>query len=293
MPLERHRFVDPEARAQLEVFAAQVASALERARLAQEAQETQVQMETERMRSSLLSSVSHDLRTPLAVITGASSALLGEGAALAPAARNDMVVTIHEEAERLNRLVRNLLDMTRIEAGAIKVAKEWQPLDEVVGAVLTRMEKQLREHPVDVRLPAGLTLVPIDGVLIEQVLVNLLENATKYSPKGSPLELSARARTEEREVVVQVADRGPGVPPAQVDKIFEKFYRLPREREGSGAGLGLAICRGIVQAHGGRIWVENRADGGAAFSFSIPVEGAPDALASLASLGTIGPEDAR
>ncbi len=271
--LDPKRFVDPEQRALLDVFASQVASALERARLADEAHETQLQMDAERLRSSLLSSISHDLRTPLAVITGAASALLQPEATLAPEARRDLMETISEEAQRLNRLVRNLLDMTKIASGAIRVAKEWQPLEESVGAVLNRLDEPLAGRQVDVRLPADLPLVPIDAVLIEQVLINLLENAMKYTPKGSPIELSARVAG--REVVVAVADRGPGIPAAQVDKIFEKFYRLPREREGSGAGLGLAICRGIVEAHGGRVWAENRDGGGTTFRFTIPIEGTP------------------
>jgi two-component system sensor histidine kinase KdpD len=267
------RFIDPEQRGLLDVFASQVASALERARLADEAHEAQLQMDAERLRSSLLSSVSHDLRTPLAVITGAASALLQPDAALAADTRRDLTETISEEAQRLNRLVRNLLDMTRIASGAIRVAKDWQPLEEIVGAALNRLDDSLADRTIDVHLPADLPLVPIDGVLIEQVLINLLENALKYTPKGSPIELSARLTGSD--VTVAVADRGPGIPGEQAEKIFDKFYRLPREREGSGAGLGLAICRGIVQAHGGRIWVENREGGGAAFRFTIPIEGTP------------------
>jgi two-component system sensor histidine kinase KdpD len=271
------RFVDPEQRGLLAVFAAQVASALERARLADEAHAVQLQMDAERLRSSLLSSVSHDLRTPLAVITGAASALLEPEPSLAPAARRDLMETINEEAQRLGRLVGNLLDMTKIASGAIKVAKEWQPLEEVVGAVLNRLEDGLEGRRIDLRLPPDLPLVPIDGVLIEQVLINLLENAIKYTPKGTPIELSAKAAGSE--VVVEVADRGPGIPGEHADKIFEKFYRLPREREGGGAGLGLAICRGIVEAHGGRIWAQNREGGGAIFRFTIPIEGTPPRVA--------------
>ena len=272
-PSDPNRFVDPEQRALLDVFASQVASALERARLADEAHAAQLQMDAERMRSSLLSSVSHDLRTPLAVITGASSALLQPETTLVAEARRDLVETINEEALRLNRLVGNLLEMTRIASGAIRVAKEWQPLEEVVGAVLNRLESTLAGRRVDLSLPTDLPLVPIDAVLIEQVLINLLENAAKYTPPGSPIELSARREGEE--VVVAVADRGPGVPAAHVETIFEKFFRLPGEREGGGAGLGLAICRGIVRAHGGRIWVEDRDGGGAVFRFTIPIEGTP------------------
>ena len=273
MPIDPRRLVDPEQRALLDVFASQVASALERARLAEEAQQATLQMEAERLRSSLLSSVSHDLRTPLSVITGSASALMESEAPLPPEARRDLAATIHEEAQRLNRLVRNLLDMTRIASGAIKVAKEWQPLDAVIGAALGRVDDQLEARKVDVVLPPEPPLVPIDAVLIEQVLINLLENAAKYTPKEAPIEIAARE--SDGAVTVEVADRGPGIPRELVEKIFEKFYRLPREGASGGAGLGLAICRGIVEAHGGRISVHDRVGGGAVFRFTIPLEGKP------------------
>lgn len=281
-PNDPHRFDDAEQRTLLDVFANQIASALERGRLAEEAQRAHLQMEAERLRSSLLSSVSHDFRTPLSVITGSASALLEPDLILAPAARQDLLETIHEEAQRLNRLVRNLLDMTRLASGAVKVAKEWQAIEGIVGAALGRLEEQLRDRKIDVRLPPEAPLVPIDGLLVEQVLINLLENAAKYSPKGSPIEISASH--EKNDVVVAIADRGPGIPPSLADKIFEKFYRLPQERGGGGAGLGLAICRGIVEAHGGRIWAENRDGGGAVFRFTLPIDGVPPVLA---------PEDSR
>jgi two-component system, OmpR family, sensor histidine kinase KdpD len=275
-PEDRRRFVDPAQRALFDLFATQVASALERARLADNAQRVQLQMQTERLRSSLLSSVSHDLRTPLAVITGAASALTQANPEVAPEVRHELSVTIHEEAQRLNRLVRNLLDMTKITSGAMKVAKEWQPLEEVVGAVLDRTEELLEGRRVEVRLPNDLPLVPIDAVLIEQVFINLLENAAKYTPKGTPLEISAQK--EDDVVVVSVSDHGPGIPKEYLEDIFVKFYRLPREGEGGGAGLGLAICRGIVETHGGKIWAENREGGGAVFRFTLPLGGTPPTL---------------
>ncbi len=275
-PKDRRRFVDPEQRALLSLFATQVASALERARLAAEAQRVQIQMQTERLRSSLLSSVSHDLRTPLAVITGAASALAQNDAGVTAEVRQELSETIHEEAQRLNRLVRNLLDMTRITSGAMKVAKEWQPLEEVVGSVLHRLEEPLRGRPIEVSLPKDLPLVPIDGLLIEQVFINILENAAKYTPKASPIEIAAHQ--ERGAIVVDVMDHGPGIPREHLDQIFEKFYRLPREGEGGGAGLGLAIARGVVEAHGGTIWAENRSGGGAVFHFTIPIEGTPPSL---------------
>jgi two-component system sensor histidine kinase KdpD len=272
LPSEKRRFVDPEQRGLLEVFTSQIASALERARLSEDAQTAHVEMASERLRSALLSSVSHDLRTPLAVIAGSASALM-EPEELGQSVRRDLAQTISEEARRLDRLVRNLLDMTKLTAGAIKVKKEWQPLEAVVGAALNRMDEALRGRPVMLQLPHDLPLVPIDPVLLEQVLINLLENATKYTPKGTQIEIGAREKGSD--VVVTVADHGPGIPPDLLDAIFDKFYRLPREREGGGAGLGLAICRGIVVAHGGRIWAENREGGGAAFHFTIPIEGTP------------------
>jgi two-component system sensor histidine kinase KdpD len=276
-PKDPRRFQDPEQRTLLDVFASQVGSAIERSRLADQAQQATLQIEAERLRSSLLSSVSHDLRTPLSVITGAASALLQEQPPVAPAERRDLTETIHEEARRLDRLVRNLLDMTRLASGALKVAKEWQPIEGVIGAVLDRLEDQLRGRKVDVRLPPGLPPVPIDGLLVEQVFINLLENAAKYTPSGTAIEIAATREADD--LVVAVADRGPGIPADLVDRVFEKFYRLPGEGAGGGAGLGLAICRGIVEAHGGRIRAENREGGGAVFRFSLPLDGPPPELA--------------
>jgi two-component system sensor histidine kinase KdpD len=217
--------------------------------------------------------VSHDLRTPLGVITGATSTLLADEAKLSPEARHDLLETAHEEAERLNRLVRNLLDMTRIASGALKPKKEWHPLDEIIGVALHRLDARLDGREVKVDLPPDLPPVPLDPVLIEQVLLNLLENALKYTPPGSALEISARSRPGA--VDIALCDRGPGVPREERDHVFEKFYRLKRESAGGGAGLGLAICRGVVEAHGGKIWVEDREGGGSAFRLTLPIDEAP------------------
>jgi two-component system sensor histidine kinase KdpD len=281
-PNDPRRFSDAERRTLLDVLASQIALALERSRLAEQAQHANVQMEAERLRSSLLSSVSHDLRTPLSVITGAASALLQSEPALTVATRRDLAETIHEEGQRLDRLVRNLLDMTRLASGAVKVAKEWQPIEGVIGAALGRLEDQLRGRTVDVRVPPGLPPVPIDGLLMEQVFINLLENAVKYAPPGTPIEICARANGGA--FVVEIGDRGPGIPRELVDRIFEKFYRLPGEGAGGGAGLGLAICRGIIEAHGGGISAANRDGGGAVFRFVLPIDGPPPVVA---------PEDGR
>jgi two-component system sensor histidine kinase KdpD len=272
-PSAETRLGNADERQLLDTFAGLVGSALERALLAEEARRARLRVETEQLRNSLLSSVSHDLRTPLAVVTGATSSLLDEHGPQDPAVRRELLQTVHEEALRLNRLVRNLLDMTRLEAGALKVQKELQPIEEVVGAALGRMDDRLRGREVHTEIPRDLPLVAFDSALIEQVLINLLENATKYTPQGSPIDVTARVRREW--VEVEVADRGPGVDVKNAERVFDKFFRA-REGEGGGAGLGLTICRGIVVAHGGRIWVESREGGGASFRFTLPLEtGAP------------------
>ncbi|MEO7095202.1 MAG: DUF4118 domain-containing protein, partial [Polyangiales bacterium] len=191
-----------------------------RAELARKAQTSQLEVETERLRNALLSSVSHDLRTPLGVITGAASTLLTDQGVLSNEARRDLLETVHEEANHLNRLVRNLLDMTRLASGALRVVKDWHPVDELVGVALARVETRLAGREVDVSLPADLPPVAVDAVLIEQVLINLLENAAKYTPVGSPLSLSARAAATE--VTIEVADQGPGIPSEERQRIFEK-----------------------------------------------------------------------
>jgi two-component system sensor histidine kinase KdpD len=257
----------PEQLRLLEGLAGQAAQALERVRLAEEAQRALLSAERESLRSTLLSSVSHDLRTPLAAITGAGSTLLRNEGLLDAASREELLHTIVEEAAHLNRIIRNVLDMTRLESGAVQVNREWQSLEEIVGAATNRMAGQFREHPLTIELPPDLPLIPCDGLLIEQVLRNLLENAVKYTPDGTDITLSAAA--DEQEVLVTVADVGPGIPPGDVERIFEKFVR--GRHAGGGVGLGLAICRGIVAAHGGRIRAENRPGGGALFSFTLPI----------------------
>jgi two-component system sensor histidine kinase KdpD len=267
----------PEQLHLLEAFADQTASAVERAHLAEEAAHRRVQAETEQLRSALLSAVSHDLRTPLATITGAASLLL-EGAdrgvggpgALDLAARRELQSAIYDEAERLNRLVGNLLEMTRLESGQVQVKRDWQSLEEVIGSALGRMERALAAHPILTTIPDDLPLAPIDGVLIEQVLINLLDNAAKHTPASTPVELGVTAAPDA--LTVTVADGGPGVAPGEEAQIFERFHRAAGA-VGSGSGLGLAVCRGIVQAHGGRIWAANRPGGGLEITFTLPIVG--------------------
>ncbi|HEX9747071.1 MAG TPA: sensor histidine kinase KdpD [Methylomirabilota bacterium] len=266
----------PEQLHQLEAFASQTALAIERARLAEDAERAQVRAETERLRNSLLSSVSHDLRTPLASITGAASTLLENEAGLDAGTRRDLLETLHEEADRLNRLVQNLLEMTRLESGALQVQTEWHSVEEVVGAALGRFGKALAQRPVTTRVPPELPLVPMDDVLIEQVLINLIDNALKYTPAESPIEVTAEDGGGA--VLIEVADRGPGLRPGEERRIFEKFQRAEAGPTVRGAGLGLAICRGIVHAHGGRIWAENRPGGGVTVRFTLPVKEAPPIL---------------
>jgi two-component system sensor histidine kinase KdpD len=264
------RLLPPGTQRLLEALAGQAALALERVLLVERAQREQVEAEAERLRTALLSSLSHDMRTPLGAITGAASSLLEDRGALADTARHDLLKTILEESQRMNRLIGNLLDMIRVETGVLEVQRDWQPLEEIVGVALIRIEERLKDHPVEVKLPPDLPLLHIDGLLIEQVFVNLLENAAKYTPAGSPIEISANAR--DGAVVVDVADRGPGIPAGEAEKVFDKFYRVPAASGGTGGvGLGLTICRGIITAHGGRIWAENRAGGGALFRFTLPL----------------------
>jgi len=266
--LRHRRHLTGDGRRHLETFAAQIALALARIRLATEAETARVGAETERLRNALLTSVSHDLRTPLAAITGAATTLLDAGARMDDATRRDLLESIREETERLNRLVQNLLEMTRLESGHLRLRREWHPLEEVIGAALARFG----ERPVTLTIPRNLPLVPIDDVLIEQVVVNLLDNAVKYTPTGSPIRILATATDES--VSVEVADCGPGLPPGAEQRVFEKFYRV----DGNGlhgTGLGLAICRGIVHAHGGRIWAQNLPEGGVAFLFTLPLTGTP------------------
>jgi two-component system sensor histidine kinase KdpD len=260
-----------EQRAFLDVFCRQVAVALERARLGEEARVAALRAKTEEMRSSLLSAVSHHLRTPLGSITGAATALRDESN-LDAATCAELVESICDQAERLERLVANLLDMTRLESGALALKRDWVPLDEIVGSALTRLESRLGERDVSVDIPGKLPLLFVDPVLFEQIFVNLLENAEKYTPTGSPLDI--RARRQEDDVVVEVLDRGPGLPAGTHEKVFEKFYRGTDTRA-SGAGLGLAICRGIAEAHGGSILAEDRQGGGAVFRVTVPTGGEP------------------
>ena len=212
------------------------------------------------------------MRTPLASITGAVSSLLENEETLDRSDRHDLAQLAYEEARRLNRQISNLLDMTRLESGAVKVVKEWQSLEEVIGSALNLLTDHLADHSVRVSLPDDMPLVPFDSLLIGQVFANLLENAAKYTPPGTVIEITARV--DGNGAAVEVADRGPGLPPGEEQHVFDKFYRASPQTA-RGIGLGLTICRGIIEAHGGRIWAENRVGGGAIFRFTLPFDGRP------------------
>jgi two-component system, OmpR family, sensor histidine kinase KdpD len=257
-----------EQRAFLDGFCRQVAGALERVRLAEQARAAALRAKAEELRASLLSTVSHDLRTPLASITGAATVLRDE-AALDVTTREDLVNSIVDQAERLERLVGNLLDMTRLESGAVALRRDWVPLDEMIGSALTRLESRLEDRPVHVAIAEDVPMVFVDPVLFEQVFVNLLENADKYTSAGTPFHLEAKL--SDGRVVVSFADEGPGFAPGTETTVFDKFVR-GNDGSVAGAGLGLTICKAIIEAHGGQIAASNGPAGGAVVRFSLPIE---------------------
>jgi two-component system sensor histidine kinase KdpD len=266
----------PEQRQLLDTVAAVIAMALERVHYAGVAQEALVKMESERLRNSLLAAVSHDLRTPLTVLQGLAEVLAMNQPPLAPA-QLEAAESLQEEARRMTAVVNNLLDMARIERGEVKLYLEWQPFEEVVGVALNATEQALKRHTVRIQVARNLPLVEIDAALIARVLVNLLENASKYTPVESEVILSAEVDADH--LSVSVADEGPGIPAGQEREIFEKFTRGKRESSTRGVGLGLTICRAIVESHRGRIFAGNRAGGGAIFTFTLPLGSPPAEVA--------------
>jgi two-component system sensor histidine kinase KdpD len=268
VPRDPAAFLAPQQIQLLETFATQAAVAFERDRLARQAGESRVQVEAEKLRNTLLSAISHDLRTPLSAIKGATTLLLSSPN-VDPGVRLDLLMSVHEEADYINRMVTNLLNLTRLESGKVEIRKEFQPLEEVVGAVADLLEKALKDRPLKIELAPDLPMIPMDGSLIQQLIFNLLDNAVQHTGPGTAIELAARA--DGKAVLVEVADRGPGIRPGEERKIFDKFYRVTPEGKRSGMGLGLALCEAIVRLHGGQIWAENRPGGGAAFRFTLPL----------------------
>ncbi len=280
-PKDPARLLIPDQLHLLEAFAHQTGLAIENDRLSEAGHRAQAQIETERLRNTILSSIPHDLRTPLAAITGSATSLLEGGEALDAATRRDLAHNIYDEAERLSTIVNNVLDMTKIESGALALHRELLPIEEVVGGALNRLERRLAGRPIETRIPQTLPMVPMDGLLMEQVIINLLDNALKYTPVDSPIEITAAQ--ESRQLLVDVADRGPGLPSDHPERLFEKFYRGGQQGR-EGFGLGLTICRGIVAAHGGTMQALNRPGGGALFRVALPlatVDGRPPVAAGM------------
>jgi two-component system sensor histidine kinase KdpD len=271
-PSNERLLLIPEQRQLLDTFAALVAIALERIHFVSVAQDTLLKMESERLRGSLLAALSHDLRTPLTALVGLAETLSLDLAA-AQSGHAEKAGAIREQAMRTSRMVNNLLEMAKLQSGDVKPRKDWQSLEEIVGSALKALEPALTGHLVELDLPAELPLVKCDAVLVERVLVNLLENATKYTPPGTLI--GVRALVTDAAMCVEVWDEGPGLPPGQEQAIFARFARGQRESTVPGVGLGLAICDAIVEAHGGRIWAENRKPHGARFMFTLPLEAQP------------------
>jgi two-component system, OmpR family, sensor histidine kinase KdpD len=259
----------------LGTFATQGALAIERARLSQAETRAGVLAESDRLKSILLSSVSHELRTPLATIKAAVTSLQDANVDWEPEARQELMAVIDEETDHLNTLVGNLLDMTRLEAGALKTNKQWNILAETIHRVVAQLHRPLGDRQVIIEVPENLPLVPMDAVQMEQVFKNLISNSIKYSPSGMPIRLGAWLG-DPQHVQVQVTNYGPQVASEHLERIFDKFYRITHAEKVSGTGLGLSICKGIIQSHGGQIWAENLPEG-FSFRFSLPLEmdGAP------------------
>jgi two-component system sensor histidine kinase KdpD len=272
----------PERRL-LQTFAGQGALALERARLARAEARAQIVEDSDRLKSAILSSVSHELRTPLSTIKAAATSLRSSGIGWDSQAREDLLSAIDEESDHLNQLVGNLLDMSRLESGALRPQREWNLLSEIVGSVLDRMRRPMEAHDVQVDIPDTLPLVPVDYVQMEQVFTNLLSNSVKFAPPRTAIGI--RAAVEGESLSVEVSNEGPAVPEEHLPRIFDKFYRITAADRVAGTGLGLSICKGIIEAHGGRIWAENRPHG-FVFRFTVPltwpggkpVRPAPEAL---------------
>ena len=270
IPDKNNKTISTEQVSLIETFASLLASAIERANAATAAEKLSVDTESEKLRNILLSSVSHDLRTPLASITGASSSIVMDGDTLPPETIRELGRSINQEASRLSRIVTNLLDVTSLESGTVRLNKQPYFIEEIIGSALLRLEHTLESHKVITRAEPDLPMVAMDGVLIEQVISNLLENVAKYTPSGS--EIIVEVKKDAAQVIVMIMDNGTGIKPGDEKKIFDKFYTAGQNIAQKGTGLGLAICQGIIAAHGGMIWAENRPEGGASFNFSLPLD---------------------
>lgn len=261
-----------EQEALLATFVSQVALVIERELLDEAAEQATMLRESERLYTTLLNSISHELRTPIASIMGAASSLLDSQTGANPVARRELTADIQSAARRLNRLVENLLDMSRLESGRLQLKREWCDLGDLIGVAVKRLANRLGDHPLTIACDPGLPLIQLDFVLMEQVLVNLLDNACNYTPAGTPVIIEAGQ--DEQGVYLQLSDRGPGLPESDLERVFDKFYRVPGTLSG-GTGLGLSVCKGLVEAHGGTLAASNVPGGGACFLIRLPSSGAP------------------
>jgi two-component system sensor histidine kinase KdpD len=269
-PARDERMLTTDQRRTLNSFANQGALAVEREQLIEKARAAELLQATEKLQRSLLDSVSHELRTPLVTITGALSTLEEDGNRLDAATQHSLVTAAREEADRLNHVVGNLLNMSRLEADALHLLLAGADVEDLVGSALNTLGWRLKSREITTSVPAGLPMVRVDFVLMVQVLVNLLDNALKYAPPDKPI--SIEAARDGHVVKLAVVDHGPGVPQADMDRIFDTFYRVQHPDTVSGTGLGLSICRGIVEAHGGHIWARPTPGGGMTISLALPVD---------------------
>jgi two-component system sensor histidine kinase KdpD len=259
----------PDEESSLNALTSQAAIAIQRAKLSEETRQIELMQQTEKLQSALLSSISHDLRTPLVSITGALTSLLDDAPGLDDSTRKELLETASGEADRLNRLVGNLLDMTRMESGALRISKKPCELRDVIGAALEQLRDKLGARIVKMTIPRDFPEVPMDFSFMMKVFSNLLDNAAKYSPQDAPIAIKARVIEDRAEI--EIEDRGTGIQRGDLDRIFEKFYRAEKPQRVTGTGLGLSICRGIVEAHGGEITARSNPDLGATFTITLPL----------------------
>jgi two-component system sensor histidine kinase KdpD len=255
----------------LQAFSDLIAVCIENIRLSEEANKAEILKAKDKLQTAILNSISHDLRTPLVSVIGVLSSLQEEGMDLDETSRKNLIQVAYEDARRLNNFIANLLDISRIEAGAIKLLR--QPIDvaELISVALERLENRASQRQINIDLPSELPLIDVDSNLCVQVFVNILDNALKYSPENSSIEISARQ--VDRQIEIEIADRGIGIPQSDLPRVFDKFYRVQRSDKVHGTGLGLSICKGIVESHGGSITAENRQDGGTIIKLRLPFYG--------------------
>jgi two-component system sensor histidine kinase KdpD len=263
------RTIVPEKRHLLEAFASLIALAVNRAKLVEEANRAFRLEESERLWMALFNSLSHDLRTPLSSVIGAVTSLNEGGDLYDPAARGELLQTVEEEARRMNRLIGNLFDMARLKSGMLQLKKEWCDIEDIIGVAVSRFSRSLGNRPVGIEIEPDLPLVPADLGLIEQVMINLLDNALKYSAAGGAITVGAKR--EQHDLQVSVADRGEGISEKESSLVFDQFYRGRGTRDISGTGLGLTIAKAVVEAHGGRIWAAPNPAGGTVILFTLPL----------------------